>query len=418
MRRVFREYKVVLATSQMTMDIYRDMLEPLGFQQIEKTSEGPKVLGMAKKLKADLVVATVALPVFSGPQLLSAARADKQMEDIPFLIIGGKEEMKPGGLADNVNRIKLARFVGLPLKMEEFMEEVVDLLDPLVDPDKEKAYEYIDLAVEAVKAGDLLAALDNYEYALELYDTHLETWINKAAISVDIEAYDEAESSYLHALELDQYCMLAYLGLAELYERRGDYEQTIRILQQSIGIAQMLEASSSSVSRLNFFIGEFQLRLKRLGEADESFKSAVDISPDDAVLRADIGDAYSEKEYYAESEEHYLAAVNIDPNLAHIFNNLGIAYRKQKKYEKAISLYKRARFYHPKDENLLFNAARAHLESDLQLEAAALLNEALELSSKFRAAHYLLELIKSGKPSPQQTLEENPSSIWKRKPHE
>ena len=80
---------------------------------------------------------------------------------------------------------------------------------------------------------------------------------------------------------------------------RGDYDHTISVLTQALALAQMLKASEKSISRINFFIGEFELRLKRLRKAAASFDTAIDLNPDDAVLRSDIGDSYMEKGLFA-----------------------------------------------------------------------------------------------------------------------
>ena len=326
----FRDYVVLLAASKATVDIYRDMIKPLGFYKILDVHEGPTVLRRAKQISPNLVVASTDIPIFSGPQILSAARQDSELTELPFLIIGAKEDARPGGLADNVRALAPAAFVGLPTNSRELTREVVNLMTPLIDPNHEKALELMDQAAELVKADNLHEAAILFVQATSLNPTHLGAKLSLAAVFADLDNFDGAEEAYLGALDLDPYSMVAYFGLAELYERRGDYEHTISVLTQALGLAKMLKASDKSISRINFFIGEFELRLERLRKAAESFELAVDQNPDDAVLRSDIGDSYLEKGYLAECEEHYLAALTIDPNQAHIFNRLGIAYRKQK----------------------------------------------------------------------------------------
>ncbi|MEW6265506.1 MAG: tetratricopeptide repeat protein [Thermodesulfobacteriota bacterium] len=395
MRLVFRDYVILLAAPRLTQSVYKEMLKTLNFGRIESTHEDQQVISLMKKLKPQLVAATMSLSVFSGPQLLSAARSDPETENVPFLIIGVKEDLKPGGMADQVNKAKLARFAGLPLEQEHFQRIVLELLDPLIDPRQEQAYALFDLAKEMAAAGDAAGAIEAYRRGLESYDANLDSWLGLATVHTDLEQYDEAEKDYFQALAINQYSFLAYLGLAELYERRQDYELTIGILKQALSIAQRLKVSSKSVARINFFIGEFELRLKRLTSAEKAFDQAIEKAPDDAVLRSDIGDAYANKGYYPESEKHYLAALEIDPNLAHVFNRLGIAYRKQAKYQKALQLYDKARLHHPRDEHLLFNIARAHYEDIHHSKAMSFLEEALTLAPAFRQAKSMIARLKA-----------------------
>lgn len=415
---VFRDYVVLLATNRATIDIYKAMLEPLGFYQVVAVHEGPKALGAARRARPNLVVASTGMSVFSGPQILTAAREDPELKELPFLIVGVREDEKPGGLADKVKQDCCADFVGLPVEPRGFCQAVVDLMRPFIDPDHEKALALMDRAAGAVKRGDLQAAAKDYHQATLISPDHLGGWLNLAAVQADLESFDGAEEAYLRALELDPYSLVAYFGLAELYERRGDYEHTIGVLQQALGVANIIKASNKSISRINFFIGEFELRLKRLLKAEGSFNVAIEENPEDAVLRADIGDAYMEKGYLEESEEHYQASLRIDPNQAHIFNRLGIAYRRQRKYSRALRLYDTARRYHPRDEHLLFNAARAHLEAERNLEAAVLLDQALDIAPRFKAASYLLKLAEQGKTWSRADLEklrdQDSSKLWRR----
>ena len=283
----------------------------------------------------------------------------------------------------------------------EFNKAVLDLLDPLIDPNKEEAYRLIDLAAVKTESGDLIEAVDAYEKALELYEDHIDSWLHMGAILADLEAYDEAETSYFRALNINQYSLTAYIGLADVYERRQEYEQTVGVLQQALGVAEMLKVSAKSVSRINYFIGEFELRLKRLPGAEKAFDRAISDDPVDAELRMDIGDAYAGKGYYQESEKHYQAALRIDPNLAHVYNRLGIAYRKQQKTQKALALYESAKQHHPDDEHLMFNIARAHLEDVNAGKAEKVLAEALSIAPSFKEARQLLVRLSAPKETAQ-----------------
>ena len=390
MRKVFRDFTVLLVSNRLTMGMYADLLAPLGFGRIETTHDSQKALSFIKKLKPNLVVASGGLAVFSGAQLLSAARKEKHSRNIPFLILGDKEDLKPGGLADNVEKTDLAKFAALPLDREQFVQATIDLMDPLIDPKQEQAYGCFDRGIDYSQLGEFRQAAEEFRKGLDLYPEHLDAWLRLGAAECELKNYEDAESAYFKALRINNFCLPAYIGLADIYERSEEYEQTVGVLRQALGVAKMAKVSSKSVSKINFFIGEFELRLERLTGARESFEQAIVNDQENANLRSDIGDAYSSKGYYAESEEYYQAALAIDPNLAHVFNKLGIAYRRQGKFEKALQLYENARLHHPDDEHLLFNIARAHLEAARPQEAQVLLEEALLMSPEFREAKFLI----------------------------
>lgn len=394
-RRVFRDYLVLLVSNRLTLDMYKNLLVPMEFGQIECTHDDTKAVGLIKKIKPNLVVASLSLSIFTGAQILSAVRQQEEINDIPFLIIGVKEDLKPGGMAEQINKTPMARFLTMPTDEKNVSAAILELMDQVIDQDQEEAYRLIDQAEAQVKAGDLIEASETYTRALELYDQHQGAWLKLGSVLTEMEAFDEAEDSYLKALGLNKFSMMAYFGLADLYERRGDFEQTISVLRQALGIAKSMKYSEKSQSKINFFIGEFELRLKRLTGAEESFENAIELNPDDAELRTDIGDAYAEKGYWAESEKHYQSAIEIDPNQAHVFNRLGIAYRRQAKYEKALHLYDNARLYHPDDEHLLFNMARAHWEAEQSIDAEAMLEEALTMAPNFKVAKTMISRLRA-----------------------
>jgi tetratricopeptide (TPR) repeat protein len=395
MRRVFRDYVVLLAAPKLTQHIYQEMLDLLKFGRVETTHDDKQALTLIKRLRPDLVVSTMSLGVFTGPQLLSAARDDPVTHEVPFVIIGVKEDAKPGGIAEQIDGMHLAKFVGLPVEEEQMAQLVLDLIDPLIDPDQEKAYGLMDEADAKAEAGLTDEAIDLYQQAVRLHGKHPGMLNKLGMLLTGRKKYDQAEEAFFKALAVNNYSFMAYIGLADLYERRQDFDQTIGVLKQALGLAKVLKVSDRSVSRLKFFIGEFELRLKRLTEAEEAFQDAVETAPQDAELRLDIGDAYMDKGYYQESEKHYEAALAIDPNLAHVFNRLGIAYRRQGKYDKALDLYDRAQLHHPKDEHLMFNIARAHFESEAGDRAMDTLEQALRISPKFKEAKSLMAKVRA-----------------------
>ena len=219
---------------------------------------------MMKKLKPNLVVASGGLSVFSGAQLLSAARKDKSTQGVPFLILGDKEDLKPGCMADNIDKTALAKFAALPLEKEQFARAVLELLDPLIDTKQEEAYGCFDQGDEFSRQGRFQDAAEVYKSGLDLFPGYLDAWLRLGAAECELGKFEDAENSYFKALRINNYCLPAYIGLADIYERSEEYEQTIGILNQALGVARIVKASSKSLSKINFFVGEFELRLKRL----------------------------------------------------------------------------------------------------------------------------------------------------------
>lgn len=76
----------------------------------------------------------------------------------------------------------------------------------------------------------------------------------------------------------------------------------------------------------------------------------------------------------------------LDPENKHFFNELGIELRGLKLYGQAIEFYQKALTLAPDDENLLFNMARACLESGDKAAAAEYIDSALTINPGHEAA--------------------------------
>lgn len=389
-RRVFRDFKVLVVATGLHQERLRSILEAMGFARIVVTDQDKQAPGLIRKSLPQLVVSNRNMPVFSGAQLVYAARDEEPTQEIPFLILGAKEDLAPGGLAEKIRAKGRAELIAEPFTEDGFARTLVELLEPDVDPDRENAYGRKDEALEAVKNNDQAGAEKLFRESLDSFPGDPDCWLDLAKSLVTQEKFDQAEEAYLKTLELDSGSLKAFLGLAELYEKQDQNELAVDVLSQALSIAQSLELKGSSKARLHFYLGEFELRLQRLGKAQEAFAEAIQNDPENAQLRAQIGDSYLSQGRYEESEGHYQAALRMDPDMAHTYNRLGMAYRKQGKFGRALKLYEQARTRHPEDEHLLFNMARTHYELGDTPSCISLLNEALTLDPGFNMARLLL----------------------------
>lgn len=391
--RVYRDFRALVVAPSFYLTKIRDHLDELGFGRVQVTEEDKQAPKIIKGIVPDLVIAAKSLKVFSGLQLLAASRAEEATSSVPFIILGVKDDLKDTSLVNRLHAQDPAELLLEPITTKQMAETIDKLLGPTIDLDKEKAYELTDQGEELVNSGDFEQAAQAYKKAVESYDNLPTAWLELAKCQARIGQVDEAEASFFKTLEIDNFAIQAYFGLAELYEANDRNEQAVEILQEALDLANMMKASGRGRARINYYIGEFQLRLKRLTEADEAFAEAIENDPENAELRTQIGDSYAEHGHWDKSEEHYQAALDMDPDLAHVFNRLAMAYRRQGKFDQAMDLYRKAQLRHPEDENLLFNMARTSYEAGKPDEAKELLAEALEIHPEFTMARRFLDLI-------------------------
>ncbi len=168
---------------------------------------------------------------------------------------------------------------------------------------KEKSGVHYRLGNEYYKAGNIADALKEYTKAVEIYpgepSYHLMLGFAYSARDLD----DRAEEQMKEALKLNPMFSEARIGLAYIYQKKGDWDGVIR-------------------------------------ECREALKNIYYKTPEVAYLN--MGIAYYEKGDYAASIESLRKAASLKPDLAAAYYNMGLALEREKKRDEAVAAYRKA----------------------------------------------------------------------------
>ena len=96
-------------------------------------------------------------------------------------------------------------------------------------------------------------------------------------------------------------------------------------------------------------------------EAEEAFKQAIRIDPDDAEAHYNLGLAYYELGFYKDAIEAFKQAIRIDPDFAEAHGNLGVTYGKLGFYKDAIEAFKQVIRIDPDDVKAHYNLGFTYL---------------------------------------------------------
>jgi Tfp pilus assembly protein PilF len=164
---------------------------------------------------------------------------------------------------------------------------------PRVDPGVERGW-------EALQAGDLARATDEYTRALSANPRDRDALLGLAAIDVRNVNFASAEARYLKVLELDPRDAYAQAALLSL---RGGGEA---------------------------------------GQSESRLKTLIAQQPEASVLSFALGNQYASQRRWPEAQQAYFSAVSADPDNADYAYNLAVSLDHLRQPKLALEYYQRA----------------------------------------------------------------------------
>ena len=226
---------------------------------------------------------------------------------------------------------------------------------------------------------------------------------------------DDAISSFRRAYTIDPLYTKAYLMVARLLKDKEDIKGSIAAYNEALKIDS---ANTDALKGL----GAVYLSTKQYTEAEQNFRKALSISPDDAITNYNLsitlygqgkteeGVSYAAKAYQAdkvnkqnvsivynyalllneigkieESIPIYQEALKLNPNHVRTLINLGVIFLDSEDSQTALAMFKKAAAIEPDNFEVNNNLANAYLAQKNYSEAIAYFQKALKIDSKNNA---------------------------------
>lgn len=200
---------------------------------------------------------------------------------------------------------------------------------------------------------------ENYEIAeqlwLELLEREGQNWeinfflgmINLRKNNLD-KAADYMEQAYRRADD-DYYTLTNY---ARILYRKNEYEAAQNILDQIPADKQDFNEQYNNLS------GLLALAENNPEKAEQYFKQAADLNPENYYVLNNLGLAQIRRGSYEEARDNLKKAVAQQPKEAYIYNNLGISYENLGQLEQAKENYQKALEIDPEHHRAEMNLNR------------------------------------------------------------
>ncbi len=187
-----------------------------------------------------------------------------------------------------------------------------------------------------IRRGQVQDAVATVEPLAHQYRANLEMQALYAEVLVEARRLDEAWMAARRALTCDERFVPALVALVKASRAQGRDELADSILDQAMQV-------DPEVAELHFLRGEkLKTEPGRLREAMTAYERAVQLRPDYAEARIELGIQLLAGGNYPGALSHFQAAERLVPTLPAVHINLGDAYRATKQWTEAQRAYQRS----------------------------------------------------------------------------
>lgn len=319
----------------------------------------------------------------------------------------------------------------------------------LLDPDQFGWHYY--LAAMHIAEGELDDALVELGRVLELRPEDLPSLVRRGRVLLDLGRIDEAEQAFDRVLELDPESAAAHQGLGEVRYKQGRVEEAIASFERALELQPEASSLHYKLGLAYRKVGDLDaarehLALNRFGEvifpdplisvlerflrgsrphvkagnramkngdvelAVESYRTAVEADPEDALAQYNLGFALAHLGRADEAESQFRKAIELDPDYRNAHFNLASTLSKEGRWEEAAEHYRKAYEIDPEDRQAHLELARSLAALGRTEEAAKELEAVISEAESYEAplaaeAHTVLAALLEAQGRPDDAAE-------------
>lgn len=199
-----------------------------------------------------------------------------------------------------------------------------------LDPYNYKAYNA--LGVIELRRGDLTAAKENIEKALNLAPNYALAIDNLGTVYMAQQDIDKAEEYFTKAINTNPNCSSAYYHMAQIECDRGNYAKCLTYLNKC------LAWKGYSSYAYNLRGDAFRLQGNEAA-AIGAYKKAIEITPENLTPYANLAAIYESRKDFELALDAYKTILSVNPNSEQTALKIADMYQEAGKYEEAIAFY-------------------------------------------------------------------------------
>ena len=212
-----------------------------------------------------------------------------------------------------------------------------------VEQRPESADAYSNLGLAQLNLGQFDASAESLRRALELDPRYKNALQNTAELHRKQGRHEQAIDAYRAVIARDRRYALAYAGMGDALFRVGRYAESIESLRQAL----TLQPNLPTAGNLQVLMGRASRELGRLDAAEEHFRLAMAIDPQDATSLRELAALYAAQQRHGEAHDLLRRARDLRPDDPTILQNIAESLRTQGRHEESLAAYRAVLAVHP-----------------------------------------------------------------------
>ena len=366
--------------STMTRSLHRMMKTIRYGKNFHHAHNGKEALRILRKESIDLLLMDYNMPEMSGGEALDQLRADRNLRDMPVIMITAQAYQD---YVAEAAESYVDAYILKPVTIKVLEAKVAHVIDKANNPPPVVAH--LRRAVSYEDEGDLDGAIFEAKLAMQA-----DTQSTRAIRELGYFYYKkgelgEAEKWLLKAAKLNHLDVFAFHHLGEIYLELKDIEKAQHYFEKAMQI------SPRHLDRgINF--GKTLVERDMHDRAAQVFSSALRLASNPVELRAEIADFCIEKSSYKYAAKLLESILDEQPNRRGISYKLGQTLEGMGDMAKAVIHFAGAEKADPQHLDIKIHLAKNYLDLNRPIWAEKALRRLLKIDPKHKEAREMLKL--------------------------
>ncbi|MDY6824807.1 MAG: response regulator [Thermodesulfobacteriota bacterium] len=360
----------------------RAMLKVLGYgKEFRYANNGKEAWNTLQREPIDLAIIDWNMPVMNGVELLSRIREDRELRDLPIVMVTAEANRE---IVAEAAETDIDAYILKPLTVKSLGDKLDKVVEKANNPPP-MVY-HLKEAKRLEDNGDLDGALKEAFRAAEVEPSSSRPFREIGYFYIKKGKLKEAEKCLLRAVGMNEIDAVALHRLGDLYTRMDDTDNAMLYYEKAMTV------SPRHVNRAVSF-GKVLVQKKEFDKAKKVFENAFAITDNPSALRQEAADYCMTEGFYEYAASLYDAILRKDRQRSDLMINTGICLMKNNEPEKAVGYLTEADRLDKENQDTKMLLAKSYLSLNKSIRAEKYLKEILKIQPENAEAKEMLREI-------------------------